>query len=154
MIIFIIYIFLLIYVFEFYNYIIKLKTQFAKKSSTTNTLIEKFEIDPHCEILPANYIDSSENVLEPIIQSYDSLSKISKQYAPLPADDTRAYYNKDFEILLNHTLPERPYRNTRWHCLRDYMTCGSAVNYLPALKQPVDNPSKIVKNYRNQKQKN
>ena len=157
MIIFIMYIFLLIYIFEFYNYISKLKKQLNANSPVTSHVIEKFNnVAPECKILPSNYIDMSENVMDPSIVSYDSLKKIKNNKVPLPADDTRAYYNKDFEKLLNHKLPKRQERDRNWHCLREYMICDTPYNFLPQLQKPVHSTSQIWKNYQdlNKKCKN
>lgn len=148
MIIFLIYIFLLIYIFEFYNYISKLKKQFNRKSTTANQVIEQFEVDPDCKVLPSNYIDMSENVLDTPIYYHESLEKVAVDTVPLPADDTRAYHNPDFERLFVMGVTDRSARDPRWHCLRDYMICSTPTDYLPKLRKPLEKPSGTVTNYR------
>lgn len=148
MIVFILYVFLLIYIFEFYNYIYKLKKQLNTQSPITNNVIEKFDnIAPECKILPADYIDMSENVMEPQMISYDSLKKIKNNKAPLPADDTRAYFNPDFHKLMIDKIPSRQERDKRWHCIREYMICDTPYNFLPQLEKGIYDTSQIWKNY-------
>jgi hypothetical protein len=151
MIIFLIYILVIIYIYEFYQYIVKLNIQLNKSRNQYQETIEQFQTpkkNPHCKILPHDYIDMSENMLNTPIYSHDALRKLSVDSIPLPYDDTRAYYNKDFEILGKFHLPRRPKRNSRWHCLRDYMMCSTRTNYLPELNKQLEKPSKIVKLHR------
>jgi hypothetical protein len=140
--------------FEFYNYITKLKKQLNDKSTTTNQIIEQFEVDPDCKTLPSNYIDMSENVLDTPIYYHDSLEKVGVNTVPLPADDTRAYHNPDFEKMFVMGTTDRRSRDPRWHCLRDYMICSTPSDYLPLLKQSLEKPSGTVHNYRNKHSKN
>lgn len=88
----------------------------------------------------------SENVLDTPIYFHESLEKVAVDSVPLPADDTRAYHNPDFEKLLTINLPKRHKRDPRWHCLRDYMICSTPYNFLPArMKEP--DTTQTVKNF-------
>jgi hypothetical protein len=151
MITFLLYIFLLIYLFEFYNYVTRFKKQILHKDN--KKIIEEFETNQYCNVLPSNYIDQSENVLDPPMISHEALTKVAIEEVPLPADDTRAYFNKDFEKLTTYTLPPRHSRDPRWHCLRDYMICSTPYSYIDASKT-TGLPSATVINYRKQKIKN
>lgn len=146
----------MIYTFEFYNYIIKLKKQLNNRSPNTNKMIEEFKVDPYCKTLPSNYIDMSENVLDPPIYFNESSKKEdTNNMPPLPSDDTRVYFNKEFETLSNYTLPKRMDRDPRWHCIRDYMTCSTPTNFLDSTKRGLIKPSITVLNYQKEKrQKN
>jgi hypothetical protein len=146
MITFLLYIFLLIYLFEFYNYVIRFKKQILQKDN--KKIIEDFEASEYCKVLPSNYIDQSENVLDPPMISHEALKKVAIEEVPLPADDTRVYFNKDFEKLATYTLPPRHIRDPRWHCLRDYMICSTPYNYIDAHKT-TGLPSTTVMNFRN-----
>lgn len=111
MIVFIVYILVLIYLYEFYRYITRLRISLQK------TNIEEFKTDPYCKTLPANHQHMSENVLKTPIYSLEALRNVDAKFRPLPADDTRAYRNPDFDILLN------PYQKIARDCPRIYMSC-------------------------------
>lgn len=158
MIIFILYIFVLIYVFEFYGYIYKLKKQLNISSSNIpNDMKNINNIDSESKISSYNYIDMSENVMESSSVSGDSFQKgynnQSQGYnnqVPLPADDTRAYYNKNFEKLQTDRMLKRTEIDPRWHCLRNYMICDTPYNFLPQIMKPIKNSAQIWKNYNKQ----
>lgn len=132
MIVFLIYILVLIYIYEFYQYTLRLKTYLDKDDQETLRQLEPFtsKLDPYCHVLPENDMAMSENVLETPIYSHEALKQLEKEVDPLPADDTRAYHNPDFNIKLKDLIPDRPKRDPRWHCLRDYMICHSPYNFL------------------------
>lgn len=140
----------MIYLFEFYNYVIRFKKQVLYKDN--KRLVEEFEASDYCKVLPANYIDQSENVLDPPMISHEALKRVAIESVPLPADDTRAYFNKDFEKLTSYTLPARHSRDTRWHCLRDYMICSTPYSNIEASKT-TGLPSATVMNCRNENAK-
>lgn len=172
MIIFLIYIIVLIYLYEFYTYIVKLKTKIRlQDNQTLNSIKEKFtsnndinnlvidpKLDPYCQMKPANYTDMSENMLTQPIYSYDALKILKVKQVPYPSDDTRVYENNDFNRKANyHPLP-RYKRPINWHCIRDYMICHTPTYYLDQLSKPVEKSvfaihreAEMKKNQKNQK---
>lgn len=122
MIIFLIYIIVLIYIYEFYLYVKQLKRK-IRDAQTTNKddMTEKFTT---CPPLTDNEFDYAENKLEPNKLSFDAMKQVATRIAPLPADDTRSMINPDLYKEPIFKLEPREKRDPRWHCLRDWMLCS------------------------------
>lgn len=104
MIIFLLYIIVLIFIYEFYLYTKQLKEPFTE-----------------CPPLTDNEYDFAENKLEPNKLSFDALKQ---NRIPLPADDTRSMINPDLYKDPIFKLEPREKRDPRWHCVRDWMLCS------------------------------
>lgn len=173
----------IIYIYEFYQHTIKLKTQIKKDNKYYNKTIERFDIDPYCEVIQHNFSDLSEHKLETPIYSHDALRNIKGvkdkltedptsfmedlaksdtdrydhtgkyvENTPLPFDDQRANYNKEFTTLLTMSIPPRIKRDPRWHCIRDYMTCSKPPSNCDTFSkcdgnEPLEKNSKIYELY-------
>lgn len=144
MIHFLLLIIIVIYLFEFIKYINKLKIRLSNNLPVN--LLQNEPFQNQCQTIPYNYVSQSQYQLEAPLLSKEVLKKVEVKNIPLPFDDMRAYYNKDYLIPSASPLPKREDRDIRWHCIRDWYICHTPTNYPPKWDDPLPKSS-VLKYY-------